>query len=92
MRTSTRRARRIRRASYWVSRLELALERGDLADAAFAQTRLRALGWTVAPRGRIWAGPGLDPDDLAQDLAAETGNQDEGRAARATDPTTTVRP
>jgi hypothetical protein len=34
---------------YWFARLEVALERGDLAQAADAQRRLRRLGLRVEP-------------------------------------------
>ena len=74
MRTTTRRARLLRRASYWVDRLDLALARGDLATAAVAQERLRVLGWVVAPCS-AWDGRDLDPEDLAVDLAAELDHE-----------------
>jgi hypothetical protein len=76
MNANSTRARLTGRASYWVARLELALAAGDLATAAFAQGRLRALGWSVRPRAP-WSGTGPDPDDAAQDLAAELDHEAE---------------
>ena len=70
METARRTLRLIRRGSYWLERLEHALARGDLRDAAAAQARLRALGWSVTPRPpRICP---LAPRDVDHDLRAES--------------------
>lgn len=82
MNARTTPARLTRRASYWVARLELALAAGDLATAAAAQARLRALGWTVRPQP-TWNGPGPDPDDVAQDVAAEDEHADRDAGVRS---------
>jgi len=82
MSAATTRTRPTRRASYWIARLELALAAGDLTTAAFAQGRLRALGWNVRPRG-LWNAPGVDPDEVAQDLAAETAQSDRDAEVRS---------